>query len=229
MSQSKWTQIREGIAGAATIAAAFLTAFLQSRRARWGASDDELQRDLPGDELVPGSAAGYTHAITIRAPAAGVWPWLVQIGQDRAGFYSYELLENLMGCNIHNADRIVPEFQHRELGDQVTMHPKNATPYVVAGIEPKRALILQIRADTQTGQRFELSDPLPDPYLNQSWLFFLDPLDERTTRLISRSRNDFTPSLTNRLVYGFFGVISVIMDIKMLQGIQARAEAAVSH
>ena len=168
---------------------------------RRGSTKEEVQRSWQGDDLVPNSAEGYTHAITIHAPAAEVWPWLVQIGQDRGGFYSYELLENLTGCNIHNSDRIVPEFQHLEVGDKVTMHPKNEYRYVVAGIEPNRALILQIRADTQTGAFFELSDPLPDQYLNQSWVFFLDQLDEGTTRLISRSRNDYTPSRTNKLVF----------------------------
>jgi hypothetical protein len=150
----------------------------------------------------------------------------VQIGQDRAGFYSYEFLENLAGCNIENADRIVPELQHVEVGDKVTMHPSNQYPYVIAGIESDRALILQIRADTQTGEYFELTDPLPDDYLNQSWVFFLDQLDAGTTRLISRSRNDYAPSRTNKLVFGFFGPVSIVMDRKMVQGIKARVEAA---
>lgn len=224
MASSKLQYVSEGIGGVGAMAGAFLTPFWNSRRARWGATDDELDRSLPGDDLVPGSAEGYTHAITIHAAAADVWPWLLQIGQDRGGFYSYELLENLTGCNIENADRIVPEFQHVEVGDKVTMHPKNPYPYVVAGIEPERALILQIRVDTQTGETFELSDPLPDDYLNQSWVFFLDPLGEKTTRLISRSRNDIPPSFSNKLVYGIFGTISIVMDRKMLQGIKARAE-----
>ena len=72
--------------------------------------EDEQLRDLPGDELVNIVKGRYDHAITIKAPAAVVWPWIVQIGQNRGGYYSYELLENLVGCRIHNADRVIPEF-----------------------------------------------------------------------------------------------------------------------
>jgi len=187
--------------------------------------EDEQLRDLPGDELVNIVKGRYDHAITIKAPAAVVWPWIVQIGQNRGGYYSYELLENLVGCRIHNADRVIPEFQTLEVGDKVMMHPKAGYPYVVAAIEPGRALVLQIRIDTQTKKTFELTDTMPDKYLNQSRVFFLEELDERTTRLISRSRNDWNRSLGNTLVFGFFGPISLMMDRKMLLGIKQRAEA----
>lgn len=188
MSRLKY--IGEGIEGAVRIAVALLTPFLHSRRARWGATDDEVRRSPPGDDLVPDSISGYTHAITINAAADEIWPWLVQIGQDRAGFYSYELLQNLVGCNMYNASQIIPEFQQIEVGGKVVMHPTNGSPYVVAAIESYRALILQLRVDTQTGNTFDLTDPLPDEYHNGSWVLFLDEQDEGTTRLISRSRND---------------------------------------
>jgi hypothetical protein len=73
---------------------------------RWGATDDELARPLPGDEIVPRPRKWSTRAITIDAPAEVVWPWLVQIGQGRGGLYSYDWLENLAGCDIHSADRV---------------------------------------------------------------------------------------------------------------------------
>jgi hypothetical protein len=220
--------IGEGIAGAAILAFAFLTPFLRSRRIKWGATDAEVHQSLPGDDLVPHSKGGYTHASNIRASAAGVWPWLVQMGQGRGGFYSYEWLENLVGCDIHNANRIIPELQHLVVGDVVRMHPK-ATPYRVAAIEPGRALVLQIRVDTQTGNTFELTDTIPGKYLNQSWVFFLVEVDGGTTRLISRSRNDWNRSLTNALVFGIVGPISLVMDRKMLLGIKQRVEAATSN
>lgn len=226
MATRKLKYIREGIEGAFFIAVALLTPFLQSRRARWGATDGEVRRPLPGDALVPDSKGGYTHAITINATADNVWPWLVQLGQGRGGFYSYELLENLAGCNMHNADQIIPEFQHLRVGDNVLMHPTNGSPYVVAAIETCRALILQLRVDTQTGNAIDLTDPLPDEYHNGSWVFFLDEQDEGTTRLISRSRNAITASFGNKLFYGFLGPVSTIMDRKMLLGIKQRAEAA---
>lgn len=225
MAGGKFKDIGEGTGGTFLIAAALLMPFLRSRYRTWGATEDEVRRPLPGDDLVPDSKGGYTHAVTIHAPAAKIWPWLVQIGQGRGGFYSYELLENLVGCKMHNADQILPEFQHLKVGDTVPMHPKGDYPYVVAGIEPGRALILQIRVDTQTRKTFDLTDTMPDKYLNQSWVFFLDEFNEGTTRLISRSRNDWNRSLANTLFFGIFGPITLVMDRKMLLGIRNRVEA----
>ncbi|MGB3458526.1 MAG: hypothetical protein WBB08_04380 [Halobacteriota archaeon] len=149
----------------------------------------------------------------------------MQMGQDRGGMYSYEWLENLVGCDIHNADRIIPEFQHLEVGDGIRLHPKVSFP--VAVIEPCRALVLHVRANTETGRTFELTDTMPEKYLDLSWVFFLDELDEGTTRLISRWRGDYNPSLGNALIYRVFTEpISLVMDRKMLLGIKERAEAA---
>ena len=90
----------------------------------WGATKDEAERELPGDEFVQDAPwAEQTRAITIDAPVDEVWPWLAQIGQDRGGFYSYEWLENLAGCQMHNADRVHADWQHRAVGDQVPLHP----------------------------------------------------------------------------------------------------------
>jgi hypothetical protein len=83
-----------------------------------------VSESLPGDELVEHPNVEATHAITINAPVEEVWPWLVQLGQDKGGFYSHSRLENLVGCRLRNADRIVPEFQHLSVGDAVRLHPK---------------------------------------------------------------------------------------------------------
>jgi len=224
-SKFKFKAFADGIAGAFLIAAALLTPFLRHWRTTWGAIDAEIHRSLPGDDLVPHPKWGWTHAITIRASAAEVWPWLIQMGQGRGGMYSYEWLENLVGCDIHNADRIISEFQHLEVGDGIRLHPKVSIPITV--IEPGRALVLHVRANTQTGRTFELTDTMPEKYLNISWVFFLDELDEGTTRLISRWRGDYNPSLGNALIYRVFTEqISFVMDRKMLLGIKQRVEAA---
>ena len=202
--------ICEGIEGTFLIAFILLTPFLRSRHSRWGATDAEIQQSLPGDDLVPNSRGGYTHAITVRASTAAVWPWLAQIGQGRGGFYSYELLENMAGCQIHNADRILSKFQQLEIGDMIGMHPKMGNPYKVNSIEPGRALVLLLREKTQIG----------------SWAFFLEELDANTSRLISRSRNDYSRSLGNTLAFAILGPISIVMDRKMLLGIKKRAEGA---
>jgi hypothetical protein len=86
---------------------------------RWGATGEEVAARLPGDKISPDAAAQVTHAITINAPPQCVWPWILQIGQDRGGFYSYTSLENMAGCEMHNVRRIVPEWQNRAAGDIV--------------------------------------------------------------------------------------------------------------
>ena len=90
---------------------------------RWRATSQDVRKRLPGDELVPNPTLESTRAITIRAPAEEVWRWLVQLGQDRGGFYSYDRLENLAGADIHNVDWIVPQMQHLKVGDFVPMAP----------------------------------------------------------------------------------------------------------
>ena len=224
-SKFKFKDFVEGIAGAFLIAAALITPFLRHWRTKWGATDAEVHRSLPGDDRVPHPKGGWTHAITIRASAVEVWPWLVQMGQGRGGMYSYEWLENLVGCDIHNADRIIPEFQHLEVGDGIRLHPNVSIP--IAAIEPCRVLVLHVRADTRTGNIFELTDTMPEKYLNLSWVFFLDEPDEGTTRLISRWRGDYNQSLGNALIYRVFTEpISFVMDRKMLLGIKQRVETA---
>jgi hypothetical protein len=106
------------VSGAAAYLA--LGRLLRPSYSRWGATDEEVRRSLPGDELVPTPRAQSTWAVTIEAPPERVWPWLVQMGQDRAGFYTYEWFENgLLRLNIHNVDRIVPEWQNITVGDRM--------------------------------------------------------------------------------------------------------------
>jgi len=173
---------------------------------KWGATEEELKMPLPGDELVKHPKLNATHAITINAPVAEVWPWLVQVGQKRGGFYSYTWLENLVGCEMSNADQIVPEWQDLKVGDEVWLHPK-APPLKVLAMEPGRAIVLE-----------------------NSWTFVLHPIDDHTTRLIIRGRGDFNPDLKNALLNfllwrGVFEPAHFIMERRMMLGIKERAEA----
>jgi hypothetical protein len=191
---------------------------------RWGATDAEVYQSLPGDELVLHPKLTATHAITIHASAAEVWPWLVQMGQGRAGFYSYDWLENVFGLEIHNADRIIPEYQVLKVGDLVPVAPGGFGPPVVA-LEPNRVLVLGGTLDTRTGRTLAASHNVPAEYHAVSWVFFLEPVDAKTTRLIERFRADWSPSLRNAL---FNRVLlepaSFVMERKMLLGIKERAE-----
>jgi hypothetical protein len=187
----------------AIVGAAGGAAYLALRRRllRWGATDDEVQKGLAGDELVPGEPVASTRAVTIDAPVEDVWPWLAQIGQDRGGFYSYEWLENLAGCRMRNADRIDPEWLHRDPGDIVRMHWACGMP--VARFEPNRALALE------------------------GWgTFLLEPLDQRHTRLLARGHR--RPGLAGLWDLLLIEVPHFLMERKMLLGIKMRAEAAAS-
>lgn len=209
------TSLVESIEGAALIGFHLLTPFLRSYRAHWGASSYDLERDLPGDDLVKHSRWSFTHAITIYAPAAEVWSWLVQIGADRGGLYSYETLENLVGCNIHNAKQIIRRYQRLKAGDQIRIHPK-APGMKVAAVDKEHYILVHNDNRGDAGK----------PYINMTWLWYLDALDATTTRLISRSRNDYSPEFANKVFMGPLLVepISFVMERKMLLSLKERAE-----
>jgi hypothetical protein len=208
----------ENAGGAARIAFALATPFLRRRRQRRGARDEELPQAFPGDELVPGPRWQYLHGITVKAPPSMVWPWVAQLGQGRGGFYSYQLLENLVGCHIHNADAVLPGFQGISVGDPVHIHPQ-MPPLRVAIVEPGRALVLHANPSAAgAGQ--------DAPEL--SWAFIIRESEGRHSRLFSRYRTDYGPGWAVALGYGPWIVepISYVMDLKMLAGIRWRAERA---
>ena len=169
---------------------------------RWGATDAELTMPLPGDEVAP--VATSTRVITINAPTSEIWQWLVQIGQDRAAFYSYDWLENLLGVDYHNADRIHPEWQHLAPGDLVKGTPDGylgmpATGWRPPVVQPERALYLW--------------GPI-----------VLEPIDTHTTRLISRSRSAELSPLARIVAVGFYDPVHLVMERGMMRGLKARAE-----
>ena len=176
---------------------------------KWGASDEEFRDHLPGDDTVSHPRGEATHAITINAPASAVWSWLVQMGQNKGGFYSYSWLENLVGCHLRNADHILPQFQHLHVGDKVWLHPK-APPLPVLICDPMHSLVL--------------GSNTKEPGL---WGFFLKDIDANHVRLIVRWRGDWKPSLLRSLIhYCVFEPAHFIMEQKMMRGIKARAEQA---
>ncbi len=209
------TSILENIEGAGLIGFHLLAPFMRGWRSRWGATPAELERKLPGDEYVEHPKWECTHAITIFAPAKEVWGWLVQIGVGRAGLYSYEKLENLAGCQIHNANQIIAKYQRLKAGDEIKIHPK-APGMQVTAVEPRQYILVH-NDNRQAGN---------PSYLHTTWIWHLDAIDANTTRLISRSRNDYSPELANRLWMGplFVEPVSFVMERKMLLGIKDRAE-----
>ena len=202
----------EGL-GALAIAGYVVTSPLtRAWYSRWGATDHEVEMHLPGDDIVLEPELTSTRAITIQAPKAVVWPWLVQMGQGRGGLYSYERLENLVGCEMQNADSIIPEYQHLEVGDKVRLVPEGRDLYFnVAAIEPGTAIILA-------------GDDPPT-----TWAFIIESIEDNSTRLLVRWRQGYEPTLGNIIMWRFLtDPITFVMERKLLQGIKVRAESVPS-
>lgn len=182
---------------------------------RWGAMCHELAERLPGDELVTDADTQATQAISIDAPPEKVWPWLVQMGIDRGGFYSLLPIENgLLHLNAKNADRIVPEWQVLKVGDIMAFTPEGYPggrhgPQVMA-LEPNRALVLN------------LGGPPEDPV--GTWQFVLEPDADAGTRLLMRSRASAHRHPGLKLLDAIADPGYLVMDIAMLRGIKDRVE-----
>lgn len=205
---------RAAAAGAAVMggAAAYLLA-VRRWQLRWGATDEERDATLDGDDLIPNPDLMATRAITVHAVAEHVWPWIAQLGQGRGGFYSYDVLENLVGCDIHSADRVVPEWQDVKVGDQVKLHPEVGLGVTV--VEPGRALVL--RGGVPMGAA-------PPPY-DCTWAFVVREQPDGTTRLLARERYVYTQRWAGFLVEPV-AVVAFVMSQRMLRGIRDRAERA---
>jgi hypothetical protein len=190
---------RPGLAATiGTSAGALYFAVVRPWMRSWGATNDEVEKALPGDEFVADAPwAEQTRAITIDAPVDDVWPWLAQIGQDRGGFYSYEWLENLAGCKIQNAERIHAEWQHRTVGDQVRLHPSG-------------------------GLRLLRFDPNEALAMDGGWNLALRSIDGGRSRLYARSRQ--RRNAAGAFYLALVELPHFIMERKMLLGIKQRAE-----
>jgi len=207
----------EGLGGAAIAAAGFLTRFLRDARSHWGLEAALVERTYPGDELVPTPGWMWTHGIEVEASTDEVWPWIAQIGADRAGFYSYQWLENIAGCEVRNAETIHPEWAHAP-GSTLRLHPQ-LPPLPIASIVPGQHLVAFGQADAQARTAGR-------PWAEVSWLFYLEPLGTRRCRVISRYRCATSTDLSTRLRYSQALVepIGFAMDRRMLKGIKERAE-----
>ena len=194
-----------------------------------GATQGEVQRFLPGDDLVPSPKSGYTQAITIGAPKSEVWPWLVQIGYKRAGWYSHDFLHRLVGIagcvddERCSAKRIIPKLQDLKVGDVIEIAP--GMGYTVVGLEPEQALVMQSILDTGKWESVSSDDPLPEKYLKSSWAWCLEEIDGNTTRLIVRVRNDHDSGLLSTVGTGISNVLgSGVMQPRTLRVLRQRAE-----
>jgi hypothetical protein len=175
------------------------------RQRRWGATSDEVERPFPGDEIVPAPDYEATNAITIAAPPAAVWPWLVQMGgYVRAGWYSFDRLDN---GGVPSAREIIPDLQDLHVGD-VMATARDGFGFRVEAIDPERSLVLSIR----------------HPDATTSSVFVLDTPGEGVTRLLVRLRLRARPTPRGLWYRLLMELGHVVMTMTMLRGIRARAE-----
>jgi hypothetical protein len=182
---------------------ALYQAALRRRILTWGAIDAEAASRLPGDELLEGADGVSTRVIAIDAPATAVWPWLAQLGPSpRGGAYTYDWIENLLGLNMRSVDRVLPDFQHPEVGETFGV---GANRMRLERVEPERAIVWR----SEDG--------------NWVWAFVIER-NEGGTRLISRNRFRL-PTLATRIGMLPMEAASLVMERRMLLGIKQRAEA----
>ena len=190
--------------GLAAVLAALYMWVIKPWHMRWGATDAELARPMPGDDLIPG-AGSATRAITIGASPDDVWPWLLQLGYGKAGWYSYDWIDNDFQPS---AKRIMPEYQDLEVGDTILMMPEMG--FVVRSIRRPKSIV-SVLEDGST-----------------SWCLGLYPEDGGTTRLVSRWRPKFDKTPVTFFMIALTEPGTFIMEQKMLRSIRDRVEATAS-
>ncbi len=210
---------------------------------RWGASDDEVHRTMPGDELIPHPMIETTHAITVQASASEIWPWLVQMGMDRGGWYSDpewwdSLAEKVLwsfldseektGYSIRDepsADRIIRRFQDLKVGDVRLDGPAGTAFFTVAVLEKHRVLALNSDSHVRyIVPQFVRNNPNMPIQGEFSWVFILDEVNEGMTRLILRTRINYGPRMFRIVTRPFYWPIDFMLARKTLKGIKWRVE-----
>jgi hypothetical protein len=190
---------------------------VRPRLARWGATADEVASAMPGDDEVPDPQLAATRAVTVGAPPEAVWPWLMQIGYHRAGWYAYDLFDN---DDIPSAETILPEFQHLEIGQVL-----GEEGLTVRQIEPNRHLVLSFHYPKTT---WVVKQGVWPHFGHTSACLQLKPLrDGQRTRLLYRMR--YSGPAVARILMAFFEPADFLSSRKMLIGIKRRAETRSCH
>jgi hypothetical protein len=188
------------------VACGFFLRLYRPWHSRWGATDEEVELEMPGDDRVKQPTFNVTRAITIHARPEEIWPWMIQIGFGRAGFYSYDLLDNL---GKPSADRIIPELQHIEVGTWIPMSGKvtEETAFRVRAFEPNCWMLWEKAAST--------------------WVWKVLPIDEDHTRLLIRLKCHYRwykPTIVTDLILMEVGDFPMMR--KLMLGLKLRAERA---
>jgi proline iminopeptidase len=185
---------------------------------------DEPTRELPGDSFIEFPTDSFTHAITIEAPVEAIWPWLMQMGCLRGGWYSYDWLDN---AGVASSKKIVESLQDLKEGDVLNWTPQADAACFVMQVEPMKTLVLGTCYDfAKSISTVPNIDPLPSHYFRSTWAFVLEPQTSKVTRLIVRVRGDYVlpKSMVPHLRTMFIRPIHSFMERKQLENLKTRAE-----
>jgi len=199
-----------GVAVAVTALVAVYIGVYRPRQLRWGATDEEVARIMPGDEIVSRPVFNATRAVTVNARPEEIWPWLVQIGFGRAGWYSYDILDNL---GRHSSEEILPEYQHLEPGDLIPLGPGAESGLFVKEIRPNESMVWWERSRQSA-----------------TWAWGLYPIDGAQTRLVTRVRNDYRKGTSN-FIFGILLIEPADFPLmrKCMLGIKRRVDHSASR
>ena len=214
--RSRFRFVWEGVEGLILLPLILLSWPLSRRWfGNWGATTLECTRLWPGDVLTPSAIKTFTRAIDVDASAEIVWSWVVQLGLERAGFYSYELLERMVGIPVKNVEVLLPDYQLLELGTEIKLHPNAPAIPIGALLEARYICFGQIGNTTAN---------TPDP--RRSWSIYIEPLNQKSCRLILRSCIEElrVPTLGKRLGLALEEPIDFLMEQRMLRTIRRLAE-----
>lgn len=197
------------ILGLAALALGTYALFVRPRLLRWGATDEEVKAAFPGSELVPGGTRGATMAVTIDAPPGKVWPWLIQMGYGRAGWYSWDYLDNF---GRHSSETLHPEWQNVKIGDYLSgagVSELERKAWQVAALEPERFIALRSKI----------------PHSESIWAFSLKELDGGKTRLVVSGYWNMQPRwLQPFMEFALLEWTHWIMQTKQFEELKRRAE-----
>lgn len=215
--------MRRQLATLGAVALAGYLGVLRHRLRYWGSTEEEAARQLPGDDLIPDARGGATMATTINAPPDAIWPWLIQMGCDRAGWYSWDRLDN---AGRPSADRIVPEWQQIAVGDRLASTPDERFWFDVARLDPGRALVLRASIDIAGRHSIDPDDPLPPLSSDSTWGFHLEGQGPDSTRLLVRGFDRGRPGwLTAAVNIIFWEPAHAVMQRRQIHNLSRRTEA----
>lgn len=210
---------RAGLAAALAVGAGYAGVFHLGRT--WGATSAERHRVLPGDDLVAGPKLRTTHAITVAASPDEVWPWLLQMGWGRAGWYTYRWVDLLLfPANGPSADRILPEYQHLDVGDHVPDGPPETNcSFTVRQLEPAKLLVLH-----SDSHLFGALAERDDVAMDWVWTWQLTQTHRGDTRIVQRNNGRLTPGWLHMAYHATIVPADFVMARSHLRGIKRRVE-----